>query len=421
MTALRALLAALIVTILTSAPAGANCVDPPGTAGEALYNDNYNVIQYCNGTQWIATAQINPGAGGSGCLNPTANEGEVLYNNDYHVLQFCDGDDWIAMGGSGGNNTGCAFDPISLSSNSFYEVTGIYGNDTHIFTLEYGQLLFAVDKSTLADVGNYYTLTGAPGPGYQSVFADNTNIFVADGSAGARAFTFDGTDFILQGTYNTAGTARGIWGDGTFIYVADNTNGVIAFTFSGTTWTPAAAGNITNSTFNTAGNANGIWSDGTYVYVADGTNGVVALTFNGSAWAPATGNITTSTYNTPGTATSVRGDGTYIYVADQASGLRALSFNGTAWTSLATHATEGAGEYWQVHTAGDLIYVTQFESADPNWPFLGKVLAFNGTAFALKSTLPALSGNAMWSDGSRIYVSGAARAAMVMSYALCAP
>lgn len=36
------------------------------------------------------------------CASPTGNEGDVLYNTDFKVVQFCDGTNWISMSGASG-------------------------------------------------------------------------------------------------------------------------------------------------------------------------------------------------------------------------------------------------------------------------------------------------------------------------------
>lgn len=63
-----------------------------------LYNADDNVMQFCDGTDWIAAGEINPSAGSGGCSGPAGIEGETIYNTDYKVVQFCNGEDWIAMG-----------------------------------------------------------------------------------------------------------------------------------------------------------------------------------------------------------------------------------------------------------------------------------------------------------------------------------
>ena len=60
--------------------------------------------------------------------------GEVVYNKDHHVLQYCDGTDWIAMGtaGSGGSTgpTGCPAIGDTCSDGSYY-IGQVGGNDIY--------------------------------------------------------------------------------------------------------------------------------------------------------------------------------------------------------------------------------------------------------------------------------------------------
>jgi hypothetical protein len=35
----------------------------------------------------------------AGCSHPTGDEGYIMYNDDYNVVQFCDGTNWVSMGG----------------------------------------------------------------------------------------------------------------------------------------------------------------------------------------------------------------------------------------------------------------------------------------------------------------------------------
>lgn len=73
-----------------------SCSGPFGAKSAITYNTTHNVMQYCNGTQWIAFA--NAGDGGAGCTSPTGTKGTLRYNDLYNVLQYCEGDEWIAVG-----------------------------------------------------------------------------------------------------------------------------------------------------------------------------------------------------------------------------------------------------------------------------------------------------------------------------------
>lgn len=61
MTRCLAPLAFLILALLTSAPLHAACVNPAGPEGEAMYNADYHVMQFCNGTKWISMAASGMG------------------------------------------------------------------------------------------------------------------------------------------------------------------------------------------------------------------------------------------------------------------------------------------------------------------------------------------------------------------------
>ncbi len=95
------------------------CSNPTGVAGKIVYNSDYNVMQYCNGTRWKAMGPF-PGAGGAGCSNPARVTGSLLYNTTFNVMQYCDGTNWKAMGpfpGAGGG--GCSNPADSTGSMVF--------------------------------------------------------------------------------------------------------------------------------------------------------------------------------------------------------------------------------------------------------------------------------------------------------------
>lgn len=79
------------------APALADCANPAGTLGSFIYNLDYHVPQFCDGTDWKSMGKV-PGTGGAGCSNPAGVDGDFVYNSDYSVLQYCDGTTWKAMG-----------------------------------------------------------------------------------------------------------------------------------------------------------------------------------------------------------------------------------------------------------------------------------------------------------------------------------
>jgi hypothetical protein len=50
-----------------------------------LYNGDYHILQFCNGTNWYAFGLNGTVAsGGAGCSSPTGKEGDQIYNSDHH-------------------------------------------------------------------------------------------------------------------------------------------------------------------------------------------------------------------------------------------------------------------------------------------------------------------------------------------------
>lgn len=76
---------------------GSDCSSPTGTEGAYFYNVDYNVMQYCNGLNWIAMGPVI-GAGGGSCSSPSGTAGKMIYNSDYTALQYCNGTSWIKIG-----------------------------------------------------------------------------------------------------------------------------------------------------------------------------------------------------------------------------------------------------------------------------------------------------------------------------------
>ena len=66
---------ALLAVFMLSSNAFAACSSPSGVAGELIYETGNNVVQYCNGTNWVNTGFKNASAGAGGCSNPTGTEG----------------------------------------------------------------------------------------------------------------------------------------------------------------------------------------------------------------------------------------------------------------------------------------------------------------------------------------------------------
>lgn len=104
---------------MSIAPAqAADCTNPSRPEGSVIYNADFNVPQYCNGSEWIAFGALNPAAGGGNCSNPVRAEGIILYNSSFKVLQYCDGTNWRGVGGSGPSGSFLGFTDLTDQTTS---------------------------------------------------------------------------------------------------------------------------------------------------------------------------------------------------------------------------------------------------------------------------------------------------------------
>ena len=109
--------------------AQAACANPAGVAGDMVFNSDYAVMQWCDGTDWNGfpkTAPLTgPSAEGPGCSSPTGKAGDMVYNSDFKVLQWCDGNNWFGLPSTGGGSAPCtnpAGDPGDVLYNSDHKL-----------------------------------------------------------------------------------------------------------------------------------------------------------------------------------------------------------------------------------------------------------------------------------------------------------
>lgn len=195
---------------------------------------------------------------------------------------------------------------------------GVWSDGTYVYGNTNGALVAQTFNGTSWS-GNLAS-TPLSGDGW-NLWGDGTYIYVADGAAGLKAYTFNGTAFTLHGTYDSPGYAQTAWGDGTYIYLADG-NAIRALSFDGTTFT-------LRGTFTTAADSTyDVWADGGYIYTTRlDTRTLYALTFNGTTFTTAA-----STETEGSVPITVFGDGTHIYVGHSWDGIEVYTFNGTAFT-----------------------------------------------------------------------------------------
>src|SRR5690606_15404692 len=82
---LRCIAFTLTVLVLNAPQAFAACANPPAEAGTQIYNSTYDVMQYCNGTRWIA---MGAAAGSDTLAGLECNEGDTIRH---------DGNEWACV------------------------------------------------------------------------------------------------------------------------------------------------------------------------------------------------------------------------------------------------------------------------------------------------------------------------------------
>jgi len=105
------------------------CANPSQPEGTLIFNTDDNVMQYCDGYQYIPLGP--PGDGGGSCSNPSGSAGFLYYNTDFRTIEYCEGDEWIGVGRDG---TSLALSNGLLGHWTFDESSGnfadiINGND----------------------------------------------------------------------------------------------------------------------------------------------------------------------------------------------------------------------------------------------------------------------------------------------------
>jgi len=222
------------------------------------------------------------------CTGPAGAEGRVIYNTDFHVLQFCNGTTWIGTGGSAGGATpsGAAGSvQISGGSSLASDASNFFWDTTNhrlgVGTTTPAQALDVVGKATASSmIYKSVTSTAAPATGSSMWSTDGTNVWRTTGYIGlgtatpATGIQINGDggandDINIQAYSATASNSgllrfrrtRGTTG----VPTAPNSGdalGIISFSgWNGTTWT-------------------GTSSIASYTSAAFGTSADSALSFN---------------------------------------------------------------------------------------------------------------------------------------------
>ncbi|HEY8963822.1 MAG TPA: hypothetical protein VIN59_05085, partial [Alphaproteobacteria bacterium] len=96
---------AFILTLGISNAAYAACSSPAGAEGEMIYNDDFNVLQFCDGTNWVGMSGGSGGCGGAGVTD--GDKGDITVGSsgaswmiDDDVLDFTELSDAMTLDAS---------------------------------------------------------------------------------------------------------------------------------------------------------------------------------------------------------------------------------------------------------------------------------------------------------------------------------
>lgn len=122
-----------------------------------------------------------PGIAWAVCSNPAGVKGEIIYNDDFNKLQFCDGTDWVGLGGSG-TGTGVTDGDKGDVTVSGSGASWMIDDDVLDFTEFKDQLTLDANTDILIENTNFLSITNT-GTGNSLVVNDqasDTDPFVID-------------------------------------------------------------------------------------------------------------------------------------------------------------------------------------------------------------------------------------------------
>jgi hypothetical protein len=170
------------------------------------------------------------------CSGPTGNAADIIYNNDFAVMQYCNGTSWVAMGPqlapTSGKKDATITEPTPVAGNWFGYSVAISGNNMVIGGVAAGVgngEAYIYDLSNPASPVEKAKIT-APGSagyfGHSVAVSGNTAVISADqlGTAEGEVYTYDITtptapvlkaSFVASdtGNYDYFGTSLAISGN----------------------------------------------------------------------------------------------------------------------------------------------------------------------------------------------------------------
>jgi hypothetical protein len=367
----------------------------------------------------------------AGCANPAGKEGEIVYNDDFNVMQFCDGSDWVGMGGGS--------QPAEVADGDKGDVTvsGAGGN----WTIDTG----AVSYAKLQPTSGSGLLLGRASPGGGTVEEISLGPGLAlSGTTLSAAAGAAGLDGEVQ--YNSGGVLAAdaglTYADGGRLAITNNKVGSSVALEVGRTGS-GGVGNAVEITSDagaglavTASGANGIFvtssgTPGNVVYgISSAASGstygghFVANSTSGTAVFGAASAASGSTYGGYFQAASTQGKGVqgvasalsggtyggYFQAASSTGigvkGVASAVSGGTYGGYFQSLSTSGNGVFGLAGAASGATYGGNFTSMSPQGTGIyGVANASTGTTYGGRFKVNSPSGYAIYAEG-RAHVEG---------------
>jgi len=240
---------------------------------------------------------------------------------------------------------------------------------------------------------------GHPDDGYD-VWGDGTYVYVANGSDGIRAYTFDGTAFTAVGNVDNGGNYKGVFCFNDIVFAGSSVS-LFTYTFDGTDFTNQNA--VTYAAYYGDTAVYGVYADSVGVFAARETAGMSVYTYGGRAYSLSSVGVLAElgTVKTPMWATTVWADNDFIYFGDRKQ-IRVFSFNGTTFTFKNAIVADANAALW-----GDGTYLYALGRGGNNAQLQAFSISSVGVLAKLADTSALTgtdSGYDVFGDGTYIYV-----------------
>lgn len=320
------IIAAIAVALISWTGVAQACTVPNGSAGDIIYNNSEDVMQFCDGTDWRSMG-VGPKTGG-GCTNPHGVEGQMMFNAGWGVMQYCNSFEWVAMGRQV-FDTGYNIKTSGLTVDKYFE------DDYDYYNGQYGGVAISGDIMITTDYFHdgivLWSLVDINQPKFiSSILYDATLNGVSNVDIqGDYAYlsTYDGDRLVvvdisdpdnpsITGSVQDATNLNGAYGvkvSGNYAYVVSNLSDRLTVVDVSNPASPSVAGSVTSTNIDAAV---ALELSGNHAFVinagASGNRRITAIDISNPAAPTVTGSLNDSTRFREPYGIDIQGNYAYI-------------------------------------------------------------------------------------------------------------